>query len=77
MQNQLNFKLEELFNAFDCVTGRIIYGKSIEFINFIKRKLNLIKWTQIEIVNLQLSYCQYVRKQCLRTKFNNYQDIQR
>lgn len=62
MQSQLNFKLDHFFNAFDCATGHIIYGHSIEFINFIKRKLNIIKWTKLELMNLQISHCQYVRK---------------
>lgn len=71
MQNQLNFKLDQFFNAFDCVTGHVIYGNSIEFMNFIKRKLNMIKWIEIEMMNLQISHCQYVSKQCRKTYFNN------
>lgn len=63
MQNQLNFKLDQFFNAFDYVTGHIIYGNSIEFMNFIKRKLNMIKWIKIEMMNLQIFHCQYVSKQ--------------
>ena len=66
-----NVKLDQLINAFDCLTGQIIYGNSIEFMNFIKRKFNMIKWTKIELMNLRLSHCKYVRKQCQKTKFNN------
>ena len=60
MENQAFLKLDQFFNAFDNLTGQIIYGNSIEFMEFFKRKMNLINWTNIEIMNLRLFFCQYV-----------------